>query len=351
MLKKILFLCIGSCFVNANFYFKCNSSQESYFENERMLFGVDNSAEPFEKQYLNSDISYFPTSCIENDNSISHYPNTMNFIKQHVDNIDEPLKFNRYIPGFLIGRVTDFVWKLAGYKQVSYNNELFWYRGNDNSSSVVLFFHGINVANGIENLYLLNQLGKNNSIYVSIYQSTFIVDYFHYNNTYSQHINNIISFIKTELSDKIISIVGNSFGSIRLTTLCKRYDCSNMSNIILTDPVNLNLPFSKIFVSLFHGALIKSNFTSTYRTITTVNLFWEEKHYRHVVDNLDWYEWNIDTKFMNYYKENLIIVIGKYDNLISVNETSCAMTKICRVIYTNTLHGFVLFSNFMDYIV
>ena len=49
-------------------------------------------------------------------------------------------------------------------------------------------------------------------------------------------------------------------------------------------------------------------------------------------------------------KNKLIIVIGKYDNLISVNETSYAMTKICRVIYTNTLHGFVLFSDFMDYV-
>lgn len=350
MLKKILFLCLGSCFANANFYLKCNISQESYFQNERALFGLDNSVEPFEKSYLTSNVTYFPTSCIEDDNRISHYPNTIKLIAQYVDEREHPIHINRYVPGFVIGRVSDFLWTLAGYKQVSYNNELFWYLGNDKSGGVVLFFHGINVANGLENLYLLNKLGKNSSVYVSIYQPSFIADYFYYNATYSHHINNIISFITTELYNKTVSIVGNSYGSIRATTLCKRYDCSNMSSIILTDPVNLNFPYSKIFVSLFHGVLSRSNLTNSYRMITTVNLFREEKHYHHIVNNFDWYEWTIDSTFMNYYKEKLIIVIGRYDNLISLNETSYAMTKICRVIYTNTLHGFVLFSNFLDYV-
>lgn len=340
-----------SVFSDASLYLRCNASQAAYFENERMLFGLDNSTEPFEKQYFTTNVSYFPTSCInDDDNDILHYPNTIKFISQYINKIETPLKFNQYIPGYAIGRVTDFVWTLAGYKQISYNNEQFWYRGNNKASSVVLFFHGINAANGVENLYLLNKLGKNNSVYVSIYQPSFIADYFNYNSTYSQHIDDVISFIKTELYNETVTIVGNSFGSIRATTLCKRYDCSGMSNIILTDPVNINFPYSKTFASLFHGALMKSNLTKKYRMIGTINILREEKHYRHAENNFDWYEWSIDTIFMNYYKTKLIIVIGKYDNLISLNETSYAMTKICRVIYTNTLHGFVLFSDFMDYV-
>jgi hypothetical protein len=313
-----------------------------------MLFGLDESNEPFQSNYLNKKIGFFPTSCIDHNNNISHYPNSIGFIKQYLNILGEPIEINRYIPGWAIGKVTDFVWNLMGYKQVSYKNELFWYLENNYTNNVAIFFHGINVANGLENSYLLNKLSRNNSIYVSIYQPSFISDYFNYNNTYSQHIYNIISFIKSELNDKRISLIGNSYGSIRVTTLCKRYDCSGMSNIILTDPVTLNFPYSKLFASIFHGVFTKSNYTNMYRTITTVNVVRDYKHYRHMEENFDWHEWTIDTQFMEHYKEKLTLVVGKYDNLLSLNQSSYAMTKICRVIYTNTLHGFVLFNNFLD---
>ncbi len=348
MLKRLLLICLGFCFIDTNAYFKCDSSQKSYFENERMLFGLEDTIQPFESQYLTETVNYFPTSCIYNNNTISHYPDSIHFIKQYLYEKVEPIQMNRYIPGSAIGMITDYVWRLMGYVKVIYNNELFWYLDNKYTNDVVIFFHGINAFNGLENLYLLNKLSKNNSIYVSIYQPSFIADYFHYNNTYSQHIYNIISFIRRELSSKTISMIGNSYGSIRITTLCKRYDCSNMSNIILTDPVNINFPYSKIFVSLFHGVFSHSNLTDTYRMISTVNLLRYEKQYRHMENNFDWYEWTLDTPFMNYYKDILTLVIGKYDDLLSVNETSYAMTKICRVIYTNTLHGFVLFTDFLD---
>lgn len=347
MIKRLLLICLGFCFIDTNAYLNCNSSQTSYFENERMLFGLEDTIKPFESNYLNSNVGYFPTSCIDN-NTILHYPDSIHFIKQYLYDQVEPIQMNRYIPGSVIGLISDFIWDLMGYVKVSYNNELFWYLENKNTNDVAIFFHGINALNGLENLYLLNKLSKNNSIYVSIYQPSFITDYFHYNATYSQHIYNVISFIKTELSSKSVSLIGNSYGSIRITTLCKRYDCSNMSNIILTDPVNINFPYSKIFVSLFHGVFSKSNLTAAYRMISTVNLLRDEKQYRHMENNFDWYEWSLDTTFMKYYKDILTIVIGKYDNLLSVNETSYAMTKICRVIYTNTLHGFVLFTDFLD---
>jgi hypothetical protein len=348
MLNRIWLICISWYFASAQTYFNCNSSQTSYFKNERILFGLDDTIEPFESNYLTKNISYFPTSCIDDNNAISHYPGSIHFIKQYLYEQVEPIHINRYIPGSVIGMISDFIWSRMGYIKVSYNSEQFWYLENKHASDIVLFFHGINVANGLENLYLLNKLSRNNSIYVSIYQPSFIVDYFYYNTTYSQHIDNIISFIKTELSDKSVSLIGNSYGSIRVTTLCKRYDCSGMSNIILTDPVNLNFPYSKIFVSLFHGVFSQSNLTETYRMISTVNLLRDEKQYSHMENNFDWYEWTLDTPFMNYYKDILTLVIGKYDDLLSVDESSYAMTKICRVIYTNTLHGFVLFTDFLD---
>lgn len=348
MLNRVWLIGLFFHFSGAQKYFNCNSSQLSYFKNERRLFGLDDTIEPFEKSHYNSNISYFPTSCIDDNNQITHYPNTIGFIKNHMSNLESPIYMNRYISGWAIGTVTDYIWRWMGYVKVSYNNELFWYFANNSTDDVAVFFHGINMMNGLENLYLLNKLGKNNSVYVSIYQPSFITDYFEYTNTYSQHINNIASFIKKELKGRNISIIGNSYGSIRVTTLCKRNDCTNMSRIILTDPVTLNFPFSKAFSCLFHGGLIRSNLTRGYRMIPTVSVLREEKQYRHMENNFDWHEWTIDTLFMNHYKHNLIIVIGRRDSLISINESSYAMTKLCRVIYTNTLHGFVLFSDFLD---
>ena len=182
------------------------------------------------------------------------------------------------------------------------------------------------------------------SVYMSIYHPSFIIET-DYNNTYSQHVTNIIAFIENVLTNKNIMIIGNSYGSIRATTLCKRYDCSGFSNIILTDPINLNFPFSKIFSSIFHGVIARTEFTDFYRRITTIQVLREKKQYNHILSNFDWHEWTIDTMFMQKYKKNLILVIGTNDELITVNATSYAMTQICKVIYTNTMHGFVLFSS------
>ena len=67
-------------------------------------------------------------------------------------------------------------------------------------------------------------------------------------------------------------------------------------------------------------------------------------------DNLDWYEASIDTPFMKRFSKSLTLVIGIHDKSISVNTTSYAMTELCRVIYTNTRHGMVLFTNVLDQI-
>jgi hypothetical protein len=49
---------------------------------------------------------------------------------------------------------------------------------------------------------------------------------------------------------------------------------------------------------------------------------------------------------MEHYKKNLVLVIGKYDSMMNINTTSNALLETCRVLYTNTLHGFVIFTNF-----
>jgi hypothetical protein len=341
-------ICILACIVcvNARTYLDCNVLQKQYFENERIAFGVDDRQTPFEiAYYMNSNMSYLPTTCVNSDNRIMT-PNVTRFIHDNLnlDMIESPTNNLKYIPNYLINTITNNVWYVMGYSLIEYQNETFWYYANPNTDNVTILFHGINAMNGIENLYILHQLQSMSSVYMSIYHPSFIIES-DYNNTYSQHVTNIIAFIENVLTNKNIMIFGNSYGSIRATTLCKRYDCSRFSNIILTDPINLNFPFSKIFTSMFHGMIARTDLTDFYRKITTVRVLRETKHFNHVLNNFDWHEWTIDTVFMQKYKKNLILVISTNDELITVNATSYAMTQICEVIYTNTMHGFVLFSS------
>ena len=350
---KILHVLVGlvnAGLVNAGLYQDCNMSQAQYFGNERIAFGVDERQTPFENSYY-GNISHFPTTCINDDGIVVRRTDVGRFIQESVD-IDKrerPVHNLRFFPSRLLNHITNGIWHVMGFSLIEYQNETFWYYENPNTNNTIMFFHGINAMNGIENLYLLQPLKSESSIYVSIYSPTFIGDYF-YNNTYSQHITNIIAFIENVLTDKRITILGNSYGSIRSTSLCKQYDCSGMSSIILTDPVNINFPFSKIFACIFHGAIVRTDQTEEYRQLVTVQVMRKTKHFVHAMHNLDWFEWTIDTAFMQKYKNNLILVIGTNDELMSLNATSVAMTQICRVIYTNTKHGFVLFTKFMNQI-
>jgi hypothetical protein len=118
----------------------------------------------------------------------------------------------------------------------------------------------------------------------------------------------------------------------------------------MTDAINTNVPFS-IFPKLMYGVFQKNNLTTFFDSSSiTIKTLKRKKHYNHFLQNLDWYEWSIDSQFMEYYKHNLVLVIGDYDMLITVNKTSYAMTQLCEVIYTKTEHGLVLFSNVLNQI-
>lgn len=330
-------------------YLDCNQSQTEYFQHEMDMFSIDSNEIPFDfKRYSNANVVYFPTSCI-NENVQIEYPYFTHVLADYyVKKFEQPLTTSTYLPSTLINSFTNYIWNFMGYTLETHSGELYWHYANKNTDNIVVFFHGINAMNGIENIYLLNQLKKNSSIYVSVYQTTFVTEYL-YNHTYSQHINNVISFLNTK-NGKDLTLIGNSYGSIRITTMCKRYNCSKINKIILTDPVNLNFPFSSLFKHVVHGVFVNTNYTKKYRKSTTVKVLRQTKQYYHIYNNLDWYEWSLDTIFMEHYKHNLILVIGNYDALLTVNSHSKALTEICRVIYTNTSHGLVLFTDFLKYI-
>ena len=326
-------------------YLNCNESQQLYLETERELFGVASHETPFFNKGDFEGIQYLPTSCVSEELCVD--TKTAKFLYNYIDNPIPPGRMI-HIPFVtpLLNIATDIIWKMSGWAKRSYYDEQYWYFHNPSTDNVAVYFHGLNGMNALENMYLLRHLTSQSSVFVSLYPNTFIQRN-SYNHTYSEHINNVIDFIKNDLSDKTVALVGNSYGSIRITTICKRYDCSHISKIVLTDTINVNIAFHT-FKVLLYGVFLENEQTAIYNNSITVQTLKQKKHYNHFLDNLDWYEWAIDSHFMDYYRNNLVLIMGDYDKFVRVNKTSYAMTNLCRVIYTPTRHGMVLFSNVLD---
>jgi hypothetical protein len=326
-----IYTCLSTSFPN----------QMDYFERERTMFNVPIYEKPFNyTEYTTQTIDLFPTNTTR----------FVDFMRSRTDKLDlaKTTPNKRFFFNDFVVKQTPRIWKFLGWQYQIHYNEEYWFYNNTNSDNVVFFLHGINGMDGLENMYLLNQLKRNASIYFSVYNPSFLLDHY-YNRSYSNHIDNIIRFLDEYKHKKHrVAFVGNSYGSIRLTTLCKRIDCSDYNKIILTDPLHINLPYSAIYKHIIYGVFFEHPTSSWRRKIATIHVLGTEKQTAHFENNLNWFEWSIDTQFMNQYKHNLILVIGEKDNLISVDKECHALTRLCKVIYTNTRHGMVLFSRFLD---
>lgn len=343
---KLIYFCLFSL-ASAYKYLQCNESQHSYFYAERELFGVASHESPFFNKGDFEEIQYIPTTCVNKNDVLYDDTKTAKYLYNFIDNPIPPTK-SIHIPFAtqLVNIATDIVWKMTGWTKRIYYDEQYWYYDNPSTDNIVVYFHGLNGMNALENMYLLHQLKSHASVYVSLYPKSFIQSN-NYNHTYSEHINNVISFMKNKLMGRQYALVGNSYGSIRITTICKRYDCSYISKIVMTDTINVNLPFHT-FKLLMYGVFFDNEHTSVYNKSITIQTLKTEKQYNILLDSVDWYEWTIDSYFMNLYRNNLVIIMGDYDKFVRVNKTSYAMTQLCRVIYTPTRHGMVLFSNVLD---
>jgi hypothetical protein len=117
-----------------------------------------------------------------------------------------------------------------------------------------------------------------------------------------------------------------------------------MTDIILTDPVLVNFPFSKTADIVTYGVFMNhpsydiGNFISSKLRL--------KKYYDIFHTYVDWYEWSVDSLFIRTFTKQLVLVIGKYDSMIDVKHSP--ILEECRVIYTETVHGMVIFENFME---
>ena len=344
-MKWIFLLSIVS-YTNA--YLFCNESQHKYFEREREMFGLDSREFPFE-----AHLSHYPTSCINDDGKIVEYPEFTKYMfetMQYDVNPSVSIGVSNYIYT-AVEWSTNVLWRAAGWRHTTYNGEHYRYYENVESNENVVFFHGLNAMNGIENMYLLKQFTRNASVYVSLYEPTFVFEKRNsdYTHTFAQHVNNVAEFIST-FDPATLTLVGNSYGTIRMAGLCKSVGCDLMQRVIMTDPLSINLPFSNAYKMIAFGVYVKGNHYPEYKNRSVVRTIRIDKHYKHALTNLDWYQWTIDSRFMEKHKHNLVLVIGDRDYGITVNKTSLAMTQTCKVVYIDAKHGGCLFGNVQDWI-
>lgn len=358
-MRKLLFLglcAIASAIDKSAVYPRCNdaTAQYEYLETERWMFGVPPGFSPFDSQtmFLNQTI-YMPSACQnENGDFIASTIRNCEFIAQNTHLELQP-PINRYtgLDKYAM-YATDFVWRMLGWKQQIVDGEYYWYLENPNTDNIAFYLHGITGANGLENLLLLNRISKNASVYFSVYSPVIYLDVnYEYHNTYSHHIDNVNSFILSQMvsGDAQYDIYGNSYGTIRTTTLCKRYPetCERMRNIVLTDPLNLNIPYSRMFHSSLYGIFFPNpKWTEKYRKSTTVQTLRLSKYYMGLWNDMDWHEWSIDSPMIRRFADKIVLVIGLRDKHIVLNRDSPVL-KLCRVIYTDTRHGMCIFSDFI----
>jgi hypothetical protein len=318
------------------------SNQMDYYEQERIMFNVPSYDKPFNYTEITSQtIHSFPM-----DESFIDYMCSI----ADKTNKTEPTKDKRVLGNDFFIKQTPRIWRWLGWQHQIHYDEEYWFYNNTKSENTVFFLHGINGIDGLENIYLLNQLKQNASVYFSIHKPAFLLHH-PYERSFSDHIDNIIQFINTFQNKEKVAFVGNSYGSIRLTTICRRIDCSRFSKIIMTDPLHINLPYSEMAKHVLYGVFLENNSSAQRAKITTVKVLNTKKQRSLLERNFNINEWSIDTPFMEKNKHNLVLVIGLKDNLISVDKESRAMTQLCQVIYTNTRHGMVLFTRFLNQII
>ncbi len=341
------------------FYLRCDDiqAQKAYFENERIAFGIDSSIATFNATIAFNGIpEYFPVSCRD---SSDKYQKTKSYIQYYINNVVLPiLPIHMKMTFFdsIIYNLIDSLWKFTNWKYVIIDGEHYMYLENKNTNNVAFYFHGINAMNGMENLYLLRDLTKQASVYIMIYTPLFIFESYNgYSHTFDERLSNVSRFIQTKTveSDAPYVIMGNSFGSIQVTSMCKQYPetCLSASKIILTDPVTLTMPYSRTHDALAFGVFANHDiYTRLFnKSVAVVSVLRQPRFYDLLLHSVDWYEWSIDSVFIRLYAKQLVLVVGTNDNMIDINMKSPILSE-CQVIYTDTSHGMVIFNNFMSQI-
>jgi hypothetical protein len=342
--------------VDNPFYLKCDDipAQNDYIQQERREFAIADDISAFSANLVYNDIpEYFPSACRD---SLDNYYKPVSYPKFILKNpalkITDDVKRIKYFDNAVYNFI-DWFWQFTQWQHITVEGEHYMYYNNSKTDNIVFYFHGVNALNGLENLYLMRKLTNQASVYIMLYTPLFIFDTNNgYNFTFYERILNVKQFIYANAVDRKVPFVlmGNSFGTIQITCLCKQFPtiCRPASKIILTDPILLNLPFSRTLHAVTFGVFMyHDQYSKSFQgIISVINVIRQTKYYNLLLNWIDWHEWSVDSTFIRVYSDQLVLVIGKYDRMINV--TQSPIFEHCRVIFTETRHGMVIFDNFLQ---
>jgi hypothetical protein len=312
----------------------CN--QTSYFEREKRLFNVDGNVAPFfSDSFSSKTLECFPVTECEFLPFLFTTNDKLEVIEYNTTNTANETNY--------ITTVAPYIWRLFGWKSFVFYDEEYWVYENTHTDNIAFYFHGLNAFDGLDNFFTLRQLTYNASVYFPVYKHTYLTSH-SYNHSFTEHIDNVFKFM--DLMRGPVSIIGHSFGCVRVTHMCVRYDCRRFSKIVLLDPININVPFSMNFKQILFGLVFKSDLTVELNGVSFIQLMRSDKQRYHLFANYRWKDWSIDSEFLRKYIDNLVLVIGDNDYLISIDKTS--VSNMANTIYTNTAHGMVLFTRIFN---
>jgi len=110
------------------------------------------------------------------------------------------------------------------------------------------------------------------------------------------------------------------------------------------------MPYSLTHDAVMYGVFINhGEYSNPYiNDIAVVSVLRQPKFAHFMFHMIDWNEWSIDSIFIRFYAEQLVLVMGTNDNMIRIRDGP--VLNECQVIYTDTRHGMVIFNNFMSQI-
>lgn len=339
-------------------------AQAAYYANERYEFGITGVAAPFDEVYE-------PENCKEEfvctDRSI--YPmsywdeatQTMDsrYLDHYVENIHrKPIsKYMMLSPMArdITGYVTDAVIRILGWSHDTYVSashleplELLTVDSAD-TTETIYYFHGLNPLNGLENLQFL--AGVSNILNVRIIKNHDILCNSHLTNmSMNQHLELAHEYIAHDIAVRNVTayhLVGDSYGSIRMTVMSRLYPVMfDMADTITwVDPLTLNLPYSPTFTRLW-GCVFHT--CDTFDSVTTI--LNDRDQYQFLRNNLDTYTWSLDSHTLRRYADKCYVLIGSRDKYVQLNMDSPIATTTCTFHITSDGHGGVLTRDINDFV-
>ena len=365
-------------------YLPCDdlSMQRRYFEQQRVVFDVDESIAPLDMYYLlnlsvpngTGDGIYLPMTCVDKTGERVKAESFVRFGRSRTKHeLQHPIRFSppRFLSNLMTGTFGATMW-MMGWDKVTFEGNTYLYHHNPNTNNILFHFHGIGSIGGLETTLLFRNMKKQTSIYILLFEGASLVSPDASNDPagdLDKHLESSRRFIDlhtepTASNDRWAPngdstpnatydyrISGQSFGTIQITAMCKQYPqtCLRMTDIILIDPLTIDLPFSRIASIAIYGVFVndptKTPLLGTDYLASFIRL---ENQFNMFMENLDWYEWSIDSLFIRTFSEKLVMIIGTKDHTIDVKPVP--IFDLCRTIYTDTYHATSLLLDMQDWI-